>query len=147
MSVQEQIDKYIADQDLSKRETLQGLHRIILKLSPNCRLWFIDGRNSENKIVSNESIGYGSTTLRYVNGRSREFYRIGLSANTAGISIYVIGLENKKYLSETYGKTIGKAKITSYCVTFRHIKDINVVILEEMIANHMDAREAEPGPT
>jgi|SRR5579859_1798453 len=120
---------------------------MVLKLSPNCKLWFLDGKNNENKIVSNGSIGYGSTTLRYANGRSREFYRIGVSVNTGGISIYVIGLENKKYLSETYGRTIGKAKVTGYCISFRHIKDVNVVILEEMIANHMDARGAEPGPT
>src|ERR1700722_12122295 len=121
VSVQEQVDKYIADLDPSKREIIRDLHRLILKLSPKCKLWFLDGRNSENKIVSNENIGYGSQTLKYANGGSREFYRIGLSANTVGISIYMIGLEDRKYLSETYSKTIGKAKITGYCVRFRHI--------------------------
>jgi hypothetical protein len=142
VSVQEQIDKYIADLDPSKREEIEDLHRLILKLSPNCKLWFLDGRNSENKVVSNENVGYGSQTLRYANGVSREFYRIGLSANTAGISIYVMGLKDKKYLSETYGKKLGKAKITGYCVRFRHIKDVNVDVLEEMIANHLDKGSA-----
>ena len=142
MSVQEQIDKYIADLDPSKRETIQDLHWLILKLSPNCKLWFLDGRNSENKVVSNENIGYGSQTLKYANGGSREFYRIGLSANTAGISIYMIGLKDKKFLSESYGKKIGKANVTGYCVRFRHIKDVNIDVLEEIIANHLDKRSA-----
>jgi len=111
---------------------------LILKLSPNCKLWFLDGRNGENKVVANENIGYGSQTLKYAKGGSREFYRIGLSANSAGISIYVIGLKDRKYLSETYGGKIGKAKVTDYCVKFRHIKDINIDVLEEIIANHLD---------
>jgi hypothetical protein len=142
VSVQEQIDKYIADLDPPKREAIQTLHRLILNSSPNCKLWFLDGRNSENKVVSNENIGYGSQTLEYANGGSREFYRIGLSANTAGISIYLIGLKDKKYLSETYGKKMGKASVTGYCVRFRHIKDVNIDVLEEMIANHLDKKSA-----
>src|SRR5664280_2434971 len=40
---------------------------------------------------------------------SREFYRIGLSANTTGISVYVLGLEDKTYLARTYGASIGRA--------------------------------------
>jgi hypothetical protein len=142
VSVQEQIDKYIANLDPPRREANQDLHRLILNLSPNCRLWFLDGRNSENKVVTNENIGYGSQTLKYANGESKEFYRIGLSSNTSGISIYVIGLDDKKYLSETYGDKIGKAKITGYCVRFRHIRDVNVGVLEEIFANHLDIRSA-----
>ena len=140
VSVQEQIDNYIADLDPPKREEIQKIHRLILKLSPNCKLWFLDGRNSENKVVSNENIGYGSQSLEYANGGSREFYRLGLSANTGGISIYVMGLEDKKYLPETYGKKIGKAKVTGYCVRFRHLKDVNIDVLEEIIASHLDKR-------
>ena len=142
MSVQEQIDRYIANLDPSKREAIQDLHRLILKLSPDCKLWFLDGRNSENKVVSNENIGYGSQTLTYASGGSREFYRIGLSANTAGISIYMIGLKDKKYLSETYANKLGKANFTGYCVRFRNIRDVNIDVLEEMIANHLDKGSA-----
>ena len=140
MSVRDQIDKYIAALHPAKREAIQELDRLILKLSPDSKLWFLDGRNSENKIVSNENIGYGSQTLKYANGGSREFYRIGLSANTTGTSIYMMGLKDKKYLSETYGETIGKATVTGYCVRFRHLRDVNIDVLEEMIANHLDQR-------
>ena len=142
VSVQEQIYKYISGLDPSKRRAIQDIHRLILKLSPNCKLWFLDGRNSENKVVANENIGYGSQTLKYANGGAREFYRIGISANTAGISIYMIGLEYRKYLPETYGKTIGKAKVTGYCVRFRHFEDVNIDVLEEIMANHLDNRPA-----
>jgi hypothetical protein len=137
MNVQEQINKYISDQPQPKRDEMQDLHRRILSISPDCKLWFLDGRNSENKIVSNPNIGYGSYTIKYSNGETREFYQIGLSANSTGISVYVMGLDDKKYLSETYGEQLGKATITGYCVKFRHLNDVNIDTLEAMIGNHM----------
>jgi len=93
----------------------------------------MDGKNAENQIIANPNIGYGSYTIRYSNGTSKEFYQIGMSANTAGISIYIMGIKDKKYLPETYGKTIGKASVSGYCIKFKTLKDINIDILEAAI--------------
>jgi hypothetical protein len=142
MQVQERIDRYISEQPRTKSEELQDLHRLVLRLSPTCRLWFLDGRNDDGKVVSNPNIGYGAQTTRYANGETREFYQIGLSANTTGISVYVMGLEDKTYLSETYGAKLGKAKVTGYCVKFRSLGDIDVAVLEEMIASHLGPKAA-----
>ena len=122
MSVQEQIDQYIADQVQPKRKELKDLHRRIIGISPNCKLWFLDGRNSDGKIVSNPNIGYGSKPIKYANGEQKEFYQVGLSANTTGISVYIMGVDDKRYLSETYGNKLGKAKITGYCIKFKSTK-------------------------
>ena len=133
MDVEEQIDGYIAGQPEPKRSEMQGLHRATLRLSPGCRLWFLDGRNAEGKIVSNPNIGYGLQTIRYADGGGRDFYRLGMSANTAGISLYVMGLEDKKYLTETYGRRLGKASVTGYCIKFRSVENIDMDVLEEVI--------------
>lgn len=132
-NVQEQIKRYIASQPEPKRNDMEALHRRILQAMPACKLWFLDGKNSEGKIVSNPNIGYGSYTIKYADGTTREFYQIGLSANTTGISVYVLGIEDKKYLAETYGKKLGKASVTGYCIKFKSLKDINVDVLEEAI--------------
>jgi hypothetical protein len=142
VSVQEEIDDYVAGQAPAKREDLQALHRLIVGTSPGCRLWFLDGRNEAGKVVSNPNIGYGARTLTYADGGTREFYRIGLSANTAGISLYVMGLEDKDYLASAYGQRLGKAKITGYCVKFRSIADLDVDVLKELIASRMTAAAA-----
>jgi len=133
MNVQGQIKEYIASQPEPKRSDMQELHRIILKSMPACKLWFLDGKNSENKVVSNPNIGYGLQTIEYADGKTREFYRIGLSANTTGISVYILGIEDKTYLKKTYGKKIGKASVTGYCIKFKTLKDINIDILEAAI--------------
>jgi hypothetical protein len=135
MSVREQIDRYIGDQSPAKCEELRDLHRRILAISPGTKLWFLDGRNDDGKVVSNPSIGYGLETLRYADGNSKAFYKIGLSANTSGISVYVMGLKNKSYLSETYGSRLGKAKITGYCIKFKSIKDVDLGVLAEVVAD------------
>jgi hypothetical protein len=142
MSVREQIDRYISDQSPAKREELRDLHRRILEISPGAKLWFLDGRNDNGKVVSNPNIGYGSEALSYAAGGSRAFYKIGLSANTSGISVYVIGLKDKKYLSETYGSRLGKAKITGYCIRFRSVRDVDLGVLEGVVADALGPRSA-----
>ncbi|HET9054429.1 MAG TPA: DUF1801 domain-containing protein [Cyclobacteriaceae bacterium] len=128
-----QVEKYILSQDEAKRSDLQALHALTLGLAPRCKLWFADGRNSAGKVVSNPSIGYGSYIIRYADGKTREFYRVGLSANTTGISVYVMGLEDKTYLAKTYGKRLGRASITGYCIKFKTLDDIQVDVLEEAL--------------
>ncbi len=128
-NVQEEIQKYIASQPEPKRSDMQELHSTILQVMPACKLWFLDGKNSENKTVSNPNIGYGSHTMKYADGTSREFYRIGLSANKTGVSVYILGIEDKNFLAETYGKELGNASVTGYCIRFKTLQDINTEIL------------------
>jgi hypothetical protein len=133
MNIQEQIKEYITSQPEPKRSDMQALHSIIQQVMPACKLWFLDGKNSEGKIVSNPNIGYGLYTIKYADGKTREFYQIGLSANTTGISVYILGIEDKKYLAETYGKKLGKASVSGYCIKFKALKDINIDVLEAAI--------------
>ncbi|MFA6542388.1 MAG: DUF1801 domain-containing protein [Bacteroidota bacterium] len=133
MNVQGQIKEYIAGQTEPKRSEMQALHRIILRVMPKSKLWFLDGKDDKGKIVSNPNIGYGLQTIRYAGGKTREFYQIGLSANTAGISVYILGIDDKTYLAKTYGKKLGRASVTGYCIKFKSLNDIHVDILEEAI--------------
>jgi len=105
---------------------MQQLHDIILGIMPDCRLWFLDGRDESGQTVSNPNIGYGVRTIKYADGKTREFYQIGISANTTGISVYIMGTKDKKYLAETYGTRLGKADVTGYCIKFRTLANIDV---------------------
>lgn len=140
MTVQEQIDTYIASQPELKRAELEELHRTTVKVKPKCKLWFLDGKNDEGKVVSNPNIGYGSYTMKYADGSAREFYQIGLSANSTGISVYIMGIEDKKYLAETFGRELGKASVTGYCIRFKTLKDINIDVLTAAIRVGFEGR-------
>jgi hypothetical protein len=55
---------------------MKELHKRILQLMPGCKLWYDNGRNAENKVVANPTIGYGNRTIKYANGKTREFFRL-----------------------------------------------------------------------
>ncbi|HEV2111392.1 MAG TPA: DUF1801 domain-containing protein [Gammaproteobacteria bacterium] len=133
MGVREQIKAYISSQPEQKCSDMQALHRLTLKLMPGCKLWFLDGKDSKGKTVSNPNIGYGLHTIKYADGKTREFYQIGLSANTTGISVYIMGIKDKNHLARTYGKKIGKASVSGYCIKFKALKDLNIKVLEAAI--------------
>jgi hypothetical protein len=129
MNVKMQISDYLAAQPERKRGDMQTLHGMILKLMPDCRVWFLDGKDESGRTVSNPSIGYGLGTITYADGRTREFYQIGLSANTSGISVYIMGLDDKTYLARTYGGELGKASVTGYCIKFSALRNIELDVL------------------
>lgn len=133
IEVEKEIKQYINSQPSIKCADMEQLHAMIRRLSPSAKLWFLNGKDSNGKVISNPNIGYGIQTMTYADGKTKEFYQIGLSANTTGISVYILGLEDKTYLKRVYGARIGKASVTGYCVKFKSLEAINPDVLEKMI--------------
>ena len=133
MPIINQIQKYINSLPQPKQTDVAALHSHILKFQPTVKLWFLDGKNKEGKIVSNPNIGYGGIELKYTNGTTKPFYKVGISANTTGVSVYIMGLANTNYLQETYGKSIGNATVTGYCIKFKTLNDIDFKVLSKVI--------------
>ena len=133
MNIPEQIETYLSTQPEQKRAEMQALNTLILEALPGSKLWFDAGKDADGKVVTNPTIGYGLFTIKYANGSTKEIFQIGMSANTTGISIYILGLKDKTYLAQTYGENLGKASITGYCIKFKSIKDINTAVLLDAI--------------
>ena len=133
MTVEEKIQECINNQTELKRSEMQTLHELITQIMPDSKLWFLDGKDENNKTVSNPNIGYGNHTIKYTDGTTKEFYQIGISANTTGISVYIFGIQDKNFLSDTYGDKIGKARVSGYCIKFKTLNDINIEVLEKVI--------------
>jgi hypothetical protein len=145
MDIPERVEAYLASQPEPKQADLRQLHALMLAEFPESRLWFNDGRNKDGKIVANPNVGYGGYTITYADGSSREFYRIALSANTTGISVYVLGFDDKTYLARTYGASIGKASVTGYCIKFKRLSDINTDSLQAAIRDGMSLDQTGGG--
>ena len=133
MKVTDQITAYLESLPDSKRNDLEVLHQRILQLLPKAKLWFLDGKDASGKVVSNPNIGYGHLLLPATNRKDREFYQVGISANSSGISVFIMGLEDRTYLPKTYGEKLGKANVSGYCIKFKSLKDINTSVFEKVI--------------
>lgn len=138
MEIASQINEFIKSQVEPKQSEMQEFHNLILQFMPECKQWYFDGTNEDGKQVAHPTIGYGNYTITYKNGSTREFFRIGLLANPNGLAVHIMGLEGKKFLIDAYSKTIGKAKVGSYGIVFKSIKDINLEILTEAIRHRAE---------
>jgi hypothetical protein len=49
-----------------------------------------------------------------------------------------MGIKDKTYVAKTYGKKLGKASVTGYCIKFKNLKDINIDILETAIQDGVE---------
>jgi hypothetical protein len=141
MNVQGQIKEHLASQPEPKRSDMQELHRLILQALPARKLSFFDGKDSKGKTVSNPTIGYGFHTITYADGTTRDSFQVGMSANKTGISVYILGIKDKTYLAKAFGKKLGKASVTGYCIRFKALKDIHIDILEAAIRHGFEAQE------
>ena len=139
MNTETHIATYISGLSGLKQFEMNQLHELVLRIAPGILLWFLDGKNAEGKVVSNPNIGYGELLLSYADGSSREFYQVGLSANTTGISVYIMGIDDKTYLAKNYGERLGKASISGYCIKFKTLKDIHTDVLEEVIKDRFES--------
>jgi hypothetical protein len=57
VNAQAQIDRYIVAQDPPKRDDIEAIQRLILAAAPNCKLWFLDGRDSDAEIRGRQNPG------------------------------------------------------------------------------------------
>lgn len=137
MSLEEQISHYLESVPEPKQSDMRRLHSAILESNPGCRLWFLDGKDATGKVVSNPSIGYGTLTRTYADGKTKAIFQTGISAHSAGLSIYIMGMDDKAYLRDTYAPRIGKATITGYCIKFKSLKDIDLTTLMAAIQDGM----------
>ncbi|GAB3016132.1 hypothetical protein GCM10027051_20420 [Niabella terrae] len=133
MTIVEQIDRYLQSQPESKKADMLLLHQELIRLLPRGRLWFLDGRDATGKLVSHPSIGYGVYVQDFADGTREERYQIGMSAPASGISLYLMGLSDRKYLKANFADRIGKATVTGYCIRFKSLQDLNREVLIEAI--------------
>jgi hypothetical protein len=142
MALDDQINRYLESLPELKQIDMRRLHGAILEMNPGCKLWFLDGKDENGKVVSNPNIGYGTLNKKYADGITKEFYQAGISANSTGLSVYIMGIDDKKYLPEKYTHAIGKASITGYCIKFKALKDIDFDVLKQAIQDGINRTRA-----
>ena len=133
MEIERQILHFIALLEDTKQQDFLSLHKLMRSILPDGKLWMEDGKNEEGKVVTNPTIGYGQQTMLLAKGKSREMFQIGISSNTSGISIYLIGIRNKLDLADQFGHKLGKAKVSGYCIKFKQLVDLDLTVLEEVL--------------
>jgi hypothetical protein len=127
------MQSYLQKLPRSKQQELQEFIRIVAQVAPQEMATFYDGKDKEGKVVTNGTIGFGSYIHHFSDGRVEQLYRIGISPNATGFSIYVLGLKDKEILKQRFANSLGKAKVTGYCIKFKSLKDLDEKIVLDLI--------------
>jgi hypothetical protein len=133
MTTAEKISHHLATLSLEKSAELSRLYQLILDEMKGEDLLFFDGKNEQGKVVANPTIGFGQCRLTYADGSFQDTFRLGISANSTGLSIHILGLKDKKFLVDFLGTRLGKAKITGYAIRFGKMRDIDEGVLKELV--------------
>ncbi len=114
-------EEYIAQVEEPKRSELQLLHDLIREKLPNF----------EPVMISN-FMGYGQFHYK---GKTceGEWFRVGLSANKTGISIYICAGDENGYFPEQAKDRLGKASVGRSCIRFKKLADINLDTVKELL--------------
>jgi hypothetical protein len=87
-------------------------------------------------------IGYGAMTQRNRSGGEVDWFVVGLAAQKAHRSLYVSAVEDGQYLVKRWADRLGRVKVGSANVTFRHLSDVD---LPAMLAMAERARDLTLG--
>lgn len=114
-------EEYIANVEEPKRSELQQLHNLIRVALPTF----------EPVMISN-FMGYGQFHYK---GKTceGEWFRVGLSANKTGISIYICAGDKDGYFPEQAKDRLGKAVVGKSCIRFKKLADINLETVKELL--------------
>jgi hypothetical protein len=89
-------------------------------------------------------VGYGSYTYRYESGHSGEAYLTGFAVRGRELVVYIVA-ENSAQV-ELLAK-LGKHKMGKACLYFKRLTDIDVKVLEALIAGSVaEVKRRYPNP-
>jgi len=49
-----------------------------------------------------------------------------------------MGVDDKKYLAQAFGKQLGNASVTGYCIKFKSLAEINIDVLKAAMQYGID---------
>lgn len=120
---------YISEVDEKHKDTLIYLDSLLTSKFGGDNRYIWEGPfwgGSDQQIV-----GYGEIPIK---GNTEEtWFMIGLARQKNYYSLYINATEDNTYLAKKYGDSLGKVKVGSSSIGFKHLDDINLSTLEKLI--------------
>jgi len=122
----------IAALDAILSEEMAGLERVLWEGT----FW----GGSEQRII-----GYGADRYTNRSGVEVEWFLVGLARQKDHITLYVNVVDDGAYLIREYGSRLGKVKVGSAHVAFRHASAIDTDVLRELLRRARAVRGLDAG--
>lgn len=80
-------------------------------------------------------IGYGDISQVRPRGKPVRWFLIGLARQKDHLSLYVNAAQDGQYLSQIYGKRLGRTRTGSASISFTSADDIDLDVLAELVGH------------
>ena len=116
-------EAYIAGLEEPRRSEVARLHELVRQEAPTLYVRMEGG-----------GIAYGHYRYRYASGREGEWYPIALVSRKQYISFYLSAATPEHgYIAERYKDKLPKADIGRACIRIKHLSDIDLDVIAEMV--------------
>ena len=116
-------DEYIDALEEPRRSDIRALDELIRREAPQLEPHIASGM-----------LAYGRYHYKGKSkGTEGEWFHIGLASNKRYISLYVMAASKDGYLAESFKERLPKADIGRSCVRFKHLADLDLATLQELI--------------
>ena len=78
-------------------------------------------------------IGYGEYSYQRSDGKTVEWFMVGLTAQKNYVSIYVNATDSGGYITQRWTNRLGKVKVGASSISFKSVDDIDLDALSNMI--------------
>ncbi len=122
------------------REDMRTLHGVIDEVMDGLPQWLYSGKFWGG--TDQDIIGYGQMDYSRPDGTEVEWFVVGLAAQKNHLSLYVNVVEDRQYLSERYGKDLGKVKVGKASIGFKRVADVDLDALRAFVGRARRVYEA-----
>ncbi len=91
-------------------------------------------------VTKNQTIGFGRVKYRYPSGREGETFLIGFSPRKSNISLHILWYPKA---DDPLLAKLGKHKPAKGCLYIKKLEQVNLAVLEELMAKSIAATKAK----
>lgn len=113
------------------RDDVELLDAAITEAMPGQEKTLLEGKfwgGSDQRII-----GYGDYSYERSDGKTVEWFIVGLARQKNYLSVYVNAVDGDGYLAEKYADQLGKAKVGKATISFNSVEDINLDVLIDLV--------------
>lgn len=97
----------------------------------------------EARMWGDAIVGFGKYTYRYESGREGEIFRVGFSPRKANLALY-LALDEPDCVALL--EQLGRYRTSAYCLYISKLTDVNLNVLESMVARTWELSIREHAP-
>jgi hypothetical protein len=121
------VEQFLAEARPERRAMIEAIDVLIRDVAPDLPT----GREGR-------FLGYGPFHYRYASGREGDTFAIGMMDGAQALSVYVLGGEDGRYLTESRAHRLGKVSVGKSCIRVKRLEHLDLEAFRDLVATSVE---------